>query len=96
MGIVCLESNEEYRAMFHLWFSLHPLVCSLGRYEIEQETNSHCQFIYPFVTGVNQDKDSPAELLDNNTIPFLLEKGDDQVTLNIKENMDDGKSKTWL
>ena len=95
MGIFCIESDEEYRAMFRLLFSLHPLVCSLGRYEREQHADSECRFIYTFVTGGNKENNAPTELLDD-SIPILLDKGDDQVTLNIKENMEDGKSQTWL
>lgn len=96
MGILCRESDVEYQAMFRLLFSLHPLVCSLGSYARDQNADSQCQFIYTFVAGGNKDNNAPTELIDD-SIPILLEKkGDDLVILNIKENMEDGKSQTWL
>lgn len=59
------------------------------------DSDSKCHFIYTFVTGGNKDNNALTELLDN-IIPIILDKGDDQVTLNIKENIEDGKSQTWL
>ena len=97
MGVFCRSTDTDYQEMFRALFSLHPAVCSLGRYERDllHKSESSCKFIYTFVIGGSRDEDAPTELLDSHR-PLVLEKGGDRLVLNIKESMNDGKSQTWL
>lgn len=99
MGVFCRSEDIEYQEMFRSLFSLHPAVCSLGSYERDllQKSASTCEFIYTFVMGGREDVNAPTEMLDqDNHGPLVLEKVEDQLVLNIKENMNDGKSQTWF
>jgi hypothetical protein len=60
-----------------------------------------CQIVYTFFLGGNPD--GPTELVNpNETFPMLVKDPptttdeDDVIYLNIKENLEDGKSQTWL
>jgi hypothetical protein len=97
MGIFSTRKDmKNYSAKFRALFELHPLVCSLGNYEREQqEASSKCQFVYTFVLAGNKSPNAPTVLLDEGT-PILTKRGDDYAFLNIKENMNDGMSQTWF
>jgi hypothetical protein len=85
----------------------HPHVCSLGQYLREEPVD--CQLIYTFVVGGNPDA-SNTELVDN-ARPMVLSldhkdnphdyqgkdiREPDVTLLNIRENMNEGKSQTWF
>ena len=103
------EIRQEFRTLFRI-FAKHndTRVCSLGNF-VDQPGSYHgCQLVYTFVLGGNPA--GPTELV-NNSMPLLiprdrvefipgLEGGDkhfdDMTFLNIRENMKEGKSQTWL
>ena len=87
---------------------IHPHACSLDKY-LEEHT-AECHLIYTFVLGGNPDAPS-TELLDDKSRPWVLPStaadnprqyngtdilAADVTLLNIKENMNDGKSQTWF
>mmetsp|Transcript_983 Transcript_983/g.1907 ORF Transcript_983/g.1907 Transcript_983/m.1907 type:complete len:745 (-) Transcript_983:646-2880(-) len=80
-------------------------ICSLQGWIIGNSKG--CQLVYTFVLGGNQEEGGPTELLEYNSsypmsIPCRLHQHaseqdtSDIVCLNIKENMEEGKSQTWL
>mmetsp|Transcript_10944 Transcript_10944/g.16837 ORF Transcript_10944/g.16837 Transcript_10944/m.16837 type:complete len:410 (+) Transcript_10944:242-1471(+) len=84
-------------------------LCSLTEFVANLEIQTTCQIIYTFVLGGNPQGDdfwSSSILYDDDrdalapvsvlTSPELLENEKDITFLNIKENMDQGKSVTWL
>jgi hypothetical protein len=107
-GIISADSfnDRTYRArhrkLFKLWND--PRVCSLPDFLAKpKEIRYHCEIIYTFVLGANQTA-SP-ELVDDSR-PMLVTKpvtglspdlnDGDMTLLNIKENMNQGKSQTWF
>ena len=100
IGIFATRNDEEYRERFRSLFDLHPLVCSLGRYKRMHEMETPCQLVYAFVMGGNPAGKAPTMLLDE-SLPILVAgqdggSDDDKVFLNIRENMNQGKSQTWF
>jgi hypothetical protein len=110
IGIFSADTNPDlrYRRKFRELFGIDPRVCSLASFiNRKNEVGGHiqCELIYTFVVGANND--GPTELVDN-SFPILVERpikdeaitadlnNDDMTLLNIKENMNDGKSQTWL
>lgn len=95
--------RKRHRELFKLWND--PRVCSLPDFKqrtvVERDV---CEFIYTFVIGAGNET-TPTELLDDSR-PMEVErpiKGitkdlnkDDVTLLNIKENMNEGKSQTWI
>jgi hypothetical protein len=94
--------RKRHRKLFELWDD--PRVCSLPDFKHKSvEEREVCELIYTFVVGGNQDA-SP-ELVDDSrpmtaTRPVPAKSPDlndpDVTLLNIKENMNEGKSQTWL
>ena len=96
----------RYRNKFRQLLVLHPAVCSLGALERKEVDTSQCELVYTFVIGARSD--GPTMQLQE---PFLvpsvrdvcdrhLDQTDcmqsDMTLLNIQENMNTGKSPTWL
>jgi hypothetical protein len=74
-------------------------ICSLSDIQNHRATFEDCQIAYAFFLGGNPD--GPTELLKpNSSFPITIVNPpadeDDVVYLNIKENMEDGKSQTWF
>lgn len=94
--------RKRHRKLFDLWDD--PRVCSLPDFKKKSmEERDVCELIYTFVVGGNPDA-SP-ELVDDSrpmtaTRPIQGKSPDlndpDMTLLNIKENMNEGKSQTWL
>lgn len=94
--------RKRHRKLFELWDD--PRVCSLPDFKKKTMAERDvCELIYTFVVGGNQDV-SP-ELVDDSrpmtaTRPIPGKSPDlndpDMTLLNIKENMNEGKSQTWL
>jgi len=94
--------RKRHRALFKLWND--PRVCSLPDFKaLPLNERYRCELIYTFVMGGNPD--APPELVDDSR-PALATKpvkgkssdlNDPDVTLlNIRENMNEGKSQSWL
>ena len=86
----------------------YPHVCSLDKYMSKHPAD--CHLVYTFVLGGNPDAPS-TELLDDTSRPWVLPStaadnprqytgkdilAPDVTLLNIRENMNDGKSQTWF
>jgi hypothetical protein len=95
--------RKRHRALFALWND--PRVCSLPDFKsMPLQERYRCEFIYTFVVGANPEA-SP-ELVDGSrpmevTRPVAGAKSADinnadMTLLNIRENMNEGKSQTWL
>ncbi|CAJ1959558.1 unnamed protein product [Cylindrotheca closterium] len=76
-------------------------ICELGEILKGMVPEEECQLAYTFVIGGSST--GPTELVETNDIKsMILENNDihhnesDVTVLNIKENMNDGKSETWL
>jgi hypothetical protein len=94
--------RKRHRELFKLWNDSR--VCSLPEFKAKPiEERYECEIIYTFVIGANPHA-SP-ELVDNSrpmevarpvtgVCPDLNEP--DMTLLNIRENMNEGKSQTWL
>lgn len=105
MGIFSVDETpleETFRNEFRKLFVSHPYVCTLEK-AMEDPLNRSCKFIYAFVIGGNKDPHAPTEILDHQEEIILPEKPKynevehgDMIFLNIRENMNDGKSFTWL
>jgi len=94
--------RKRHRMLFALWND--PRVCSLPDFKaMPMDERYRCELIYTFVMGGNPD--ATPELVDDSR-PMLATKpikgkspdiNDPDVTLlNIRENMNEGKSQTWL
>jgi hypothetical protein len=93
--------RDRHRKLFALWND--PRVCTLADFKARPiETRYECQVIYTFVLGANPDV-SP-ELVDDSR-PMEVARPiegicsdlnePDMTLLNIRENMNEGKSQTW-
>jgi Galactosyltransferase len=94
--------RKRHRTLFRLWND--PRVCSLPEFKTKPLSERYvCELIYTFVVGANP-KASP-ELVDNSR-PFEVNRPitgvsrdlnePDMTLLNIRENMNEGKSQTWM
>ena len=101
MGIFCRRNQDEAaKEKFRKLFSLDSRVCTLGQYEryVLEKKKNNCQFIYTFVTGACECPNAPTRLVDDR-FPILVgdeEEIDDEINMNVKENMNEGKSETWF
>jgi hypothetical protein len=95
--------RKRHRALFELWNDSR--VCSLFVFmESSVKERERCEVIWTFVVGAG-GKDAPPENVSNQR-PMLVDRpaaGDspdwnepDMTLLNIRENMNEGKSQTWL
>lgn len=106
IGVLTMDSPHEVMARnkFRKLYTLEPQrICSL--HEFRTNRSDACELIYTFVMGSARDEEAPTELLNDTERLFLTNPpnstaediGYDDIThLNIKENMNDGKSTTWL
>jgi hypothetical protein len=74
-------------------------ICSLSDVQKQKVPLEDCQLVYAFFLGANPD--GPTELVNPNaTFPITVENAmieeEDVVFLNIRENLEDGKSQTWF
>jgi hypothetical protein len=74
-------------------------ICSLSDVQKQKVPLEDCQLVYVFFVGGNPD--GPTELVNpSSTFPITVEnatiKEEDVVSLNIRENLEDGKSQTWF
>ena len=102
-----VDDFSQYRKQYReLFAAASHLTCNLHSYETSSD-NTNCRIVYTFVIGGNNSTnitrivggDTPTLVLDtpNYTSKNFREKSMDEFTvLNIKENMEDGKSETWL
>jgi Galactosyltransferase len=94
--------RKRHRDLFKLWND--PRVCSLPDFKSRSvEDRYECELIWTFVIGANQS--ATPELVDNSrpmVIPPPIKASGrdlnepDVVLLNIRENMNEGKSQTWM
>lgn len=110
IGIFTQEQNEEkhYRRQFRDVFRHHPYTCTLHELKAHREAprlENECKLVYAFVFGSNKEPDAPTEIIGRETQIEITEspanllnesKEGDLVLLNIRENMNQGKSFTWL
>jgi hypothetical protein len=102
-----LESEEKmrqrHRDLFALWND--DRVCVLHELQtLSSGQRARCELVYTFVMGANPHATS--ELVDDSLRPMLVSRpiagvghdinDPDILLLNIRENMNDGKSQTWL
>jgi hypothetical protein len=103
-----LESEEKmrqrHRDLFALWND--DRVCVLHEFQTQSpgQKRERCELVYTFVMGANPH--ATTELVDDSLRPMLVSRpiagvGRDIndpgiLLLNIRENMNDGKSQTWL
>jgi len=90
--------------LFRLWDD--PRVCSLAEFKQKPLRERYdCEFVYTFVVGA-ANPDAPPELVDGSRpmeVPRPIHGGisndlnePDMTLLNIRENMNEGKSQTWM
>jgi len=96
----------RYRRRFRQLFPLHPHVCDIGELEDTSIDTSHCEVVYAFVVGAGAEGrtmrlqspflvPSAAQVCDS--VPTQKDcLRSDMVLLDIQENMNRGKSPTWL
>ena len=96
--------RKNYR---HLATLSHGVMCSLNAFLLDSESTAACRIIYTFVVAGRDE--GPTKYLERNKdvalprptfkIPAKLSDwntAQDFTVLNIVENMEDGKSETWL
>ena len=94
--------RKRHRMLFKLWDD--ERVCSLPEFKQKPASERYtCELIYTFVIGANPD--APPELVDGSR-PFEVKRPirgisndlnePDMTLLNIRENMNEGKSQTWM
>ena len=107
-GILSADFKNDYsyrkrhRMLFQLWND--PRVCSLPDFKnMSVEDQYKCELIYTFVLGGNPNEST--ELLDDSRPPEVEKpvtgvcpdlNEPDVILLNIKENMNEGKSQSWM
>lgn len=96
--------RKRHRKLFQLWND--PRVCSLPEFKQRPVNERYiCEFVYTFVLGANPD--ASTELVDSSrpmevSRPVPLQgvgkdlNEPDMTLLNIRENMNEGKSQTWM
>jgi Galactosyltransferase len=94
--------RKRHRDLFKLWND--PRVCSLPDFKLRSiDDRLECELVWTFVIGANQS--ATPELVDNSrpmvvTTPIKASGRDlnepDVILLNIRENMNEGKSQTWM
>jgi Galactosyltransferase len=94
--------RKRHRSLFKLWNDKR--VCSLPDFKAKPLAERYvCELIYVFVLGANPD--ATPELVDGSRPMEVLRpiKGHskdmnepDMILLNIRENMNEGKSQTWM
>jgi hypothetical protein len=108
VGIFSTESDKSLSlrsrisSLFKLWND--DRICSFSGFQTlptHQRKRSRCQFIYTFVIG-GDHPGAPAENVGNDR-PMLFNRTSSNESdptsmtyLNIRENMEDGKSQSWL
>lgn len=107
-----LPGEIEYRKQFRQLFGIFDAygdsrLCSLAEFRARPADFLECELVYTFVLGGNPN--GPTELV-NSSMPILVPEEtlrhsdggpedklmQDMSFLNIKENMEDGKSQTWF
>lgn len=94
--------RKRHRDLFQLWND--PRVCPMDEFKKKSpQEREQCELVYVFVMGGNPE--APPSLLDDSR-PFEVtmfnknKSGDvdepNTILLNIRENMNDGKSPTWM
>ena len=94
--------RKRHRTLFKLWND--PRVCTLPEFKKKPLSERYvCELIYTFVIGANPN--ATPELVDNSR-PFEVTRPisgiskdlnePDMTLLNIRENMNEGKSQTWM
>jgi hypothetical protein len=96
--------RKHHKSLFKLWNA--PRVCSIDDFKTRPVAErNECQLIYAFVLGANPD--APPHLLDESR-PYEVQRPiksttkakdinyPDTILLNIRENIEDGKSQTWF
>lgn len=109
MGIFSTRTDKEAKRRqlirdTYLTHGRDSRVCYLSLYmQLPSEDRTKCNVVYTFVVGGRDDADAPTEHVDDNE-RLTLERAkvvgvndeEDVTYLNIRENMEDGKSDTWL
>ena len=101
------DCRQQFRELFEIASHQNGRVCSLGDFLSGPESHRRrCQLVYTFVLGGNPD--GPLELV-NNSFPLLVSNDrlsasgieardrlkNDMTFLNIRENMEQGKTYVW-
>lgn len=96
--------RKRHRELFSIWNDRRT--CSLPEYRSgDEDLKEACQVIYTFVVGAGDKATAPTEIVDDSVDllvdrienPYREDINDADVTrLNIKENMNDGKSPTFF
>ena len=100
--------RKRHRRLFTIWND--DRTCTLDQFRKDAAVRHRCELIYTFVMGGALDADAPTQLVsEENGRPIELTKPvsksgrispdinePDMTLLNIRENMEDGKSQTWF
>mmetsp|Transcript_26398 Transcript_26398/g.30393 ORF Transcript_26398/g.30393 Transcript_26398/m.30393 type:complete len:385 (+) Transcript_26398:134-1288(+) len=83
-----------------------PRICNLGEFLEQPENFPDCKVVYTFVIGAANSKQAPNEIVTETDWPLLVEdtahfretdkNNKDMTLLNIKENLEGGKSQTFF
>lgn len=112
LGILVDFSNDgiTYRRKFRQLFPWHPHVCSLAEFENVTSDTADCEIIYTFVVAAWKEEHLPGQkfeapfLISPDTRRRVCANHTsqddcmepDMTILDIRENMNDGKSPTWM
>jgi hypothetical protein len=102
--------RQRHRENFERWNSHQRAptrVCSWSEWQLEAGEMSSCALIYTFVIGAagNDSDFNVPSVIDDDRRPMLADRSassalssepDDLTLLNIRENVHEGKSQTWL
>jgi len=104
IGIMSMESDDEsmYREQFRSLFRIMKRnkdnrVCSIHDFEEDLEIREACELVYTFALGY--DRAETEEVVDETRsvlASHATQISDDITVLNIRENVNQGKSQTWL